>query len=72
MCLIILPACMYVNHVYAWWPQRSGEGVGSPGTGVTGGFKLLCGCWDLNPGPPEEHLVLLTTKSSLQLNSGQF
>lgn len=44
MCLIILPACMYVNHVYAWCPQRSDEGVGSPGTGVTGGFKFLCGC----------------------------
>jgi hypothetical protein len=26
-----------------------------------------CGCWDLNSGPLEEHLVLLTAEPSLQL-----
>ena len=32
------------------------------GTGVTDSCELLCGCWELNPGPPEEQSVLLTTK----------
>ena len=28
--------------------------------------KPPCGCWDLNSGPPEEQLVLLTVEPSLQ------
>ena len=26
---------------------------------------MLCGCWELNPGPLEEQPVLLTTEPSL-------
>lgn len=29
------PACIYVYHMCVWCPQRSKEGVRSPGTGVT-------------------------------------
>jgi hypothetical protein len=32
------------------------------------GCEPPCGCWDLNSGPSEEQLVLLTTEPSLQLN----
>ena len=42
------------------------EGTGFPGTGVTNSYELLCGCWELNLGPLEEPLVLLTTEPSLQ------
>ena len=34
------------------------ERVGSPGPGVTGGYELLCGCWELNPGLLQEQPVL--------------
>jgi hypothetical protein len=30
------------------------------------GYELPCGCWELNSGPLEEQLVLLTAKPSLQ------
>ena len=43
-----------------WRPQ---EGVRCPGTGVTDGCELPCGCWELNPGPLEK---LLTAEPSLQ------
>jgi E3 ubiquitin-protein ligase NEDD4 len=39
--------------------------VGSPGTVVTDSCELLCGCWELNPGSPEEQPVLLTAGPSL-------
>jgi hypothetical protein len=42
------------------------EGVRCPGTGVTDSCELPCGCWELNPGPLEDHLVLLVAKPSLQ------
>lgn len=36
MCMNVLPACMYVHHMDARCPWKSEEGIGSPGTGVTG------------------------------------
>ena len=33
---------------------------------ITDGYEPPCGCWDLNSGPLEEQLVLLTTEPSLQ------
>jgi hypothetical protein len=35
---------------------------------ITGGCELPCGCWDLNSGPSEEQLVLLTAEPSYQPN----
>jgi hypothetical protein len=46
-----------------WGPE---EDMRPPGTGVTDGCELPCGCWKLNPGPLEEQPVLLTAKPSLQ------
>jgi hypothetical protein len=34
---------------------------------ITDGCEPPCGYWELNSGPLEEQLVLLTTKSSLQI-----
>ena len=33
---------------------------------ITDGPELPCGCWELNSGPPEEQLILVTTEPSLQ------
>jgi hypothetical protein len=33
---------------------------------VTDGCEPPCGCWDLNSGPSEEQVVLLTTEPSHQ------
>jgi hypothetical protein len=33
---------------------------------IADGCEPPCGCWNLNSGPLEEQLVLLTTESSLQ------
>jgi hypothetical protein len=33
---------------------------------IMDGCEPPCGCWDLNSGPSEEHLVLLTAEPSLQ------
>jgi E3 ubiquitin-protein ligase NEDD4 len=40
--------------------EEAEEGVGSLGTEVTDSFELPCGCWESNPGPPEEQPVLET------------
>ena len=55
MCIGILPACMSLC-----------KGIRSPGTGVTDTCVLLCGYWELNPGPLEDQPVLLTAEPSLQ------
>lgn len=47
-------------------PQRPEEGIRHPGTGVTELRELLCGCWESNPDPLEEHRVLIATEPSLQ------
>ena len=33
---------------------------------ITDGCEPPCGCWELNSGPLEKQLVLLTAKPSLQ------
>lgn len=53
---VILPTCMSVSHVYSV-PQRPEKGVGSHGTGVTGGCQPPRGWWEPNLGPLEEQPV---------------
>lgn len=48
-------------------PQRPAEGIRSPGTGVTDGYKPPCVFWELNLGPLEEQWVLLTTEPAQNL-----
>ena len=40
------------------------EGVIFPGTGVTDGCELPCGCWELKVGSLEEYPMLLMAESS--------
>lgn len=41
MCESVLLTSMPVDHMHAWCPQRSEEGVRSPGAGVT--IAEICG-----------------------------
>lgn len=65
MYMNVLPACMPVCHVYAWFPWRPEEDNELPGTGDSDVCELICECSELNRGPLEEKQVLLTTQSSL-------
>ena len=56
---------MCVHHVPAG-AMVAKEGTGSSGIiGVMNGCKLLCGCWELNPGPLPEQLALLITEPAI-------
>ena len=44
----ILPACMSVHRVHAWYPWNSEEDTRSLGTGVINSWELPCECWELN------------------------
>lgn len=68
MCMDVWPACYAcVHHLCAWCMWRPEEGIGAPGTGVTGAAcKPPCGCWELSPGFLQEQQVLLTTKPAPQ------
>lgn len=48
MWMNILPACMLVHLVRAWYPQRPEEGFGSPRTGAPGGCETPRGCLELD------------------------
>lgn len=59
MCMNFLPTYVSVYYVHACL-RRPEEGIGTPGTGVTNGCKLL------NVGPLEEQLLLLAIERFLQ------
>lgn len=60
MYVVVLPACSgSVHRVHAWCLWKS-EDARSPRTAVLKGCELPLGGWELNPGPLEEQLVLLT------------
>lgn len=42
--------------MYVLW--RLEKGVGSPGTGVRGGYEPSCGRWEPNLGPLQEQVFL--------------
>lgn len=65
MCINVLPSCVYVQHVCAWCPRRSEEGVGYPRPGLMDNCEPPCRCWKLNPDPLQEQPVLLITGPSL-------
>lgn len=53
---------------YSWGPEEGGR---SPGFGATDSCRPQYGFWELNTGPAEEHLVFLTTESSLAHQKGK-
>lgn len=65
-CMGLLCTRMSVHHVSACIPQRPQEGIGSPGTGITEGCKMPCGCSESNLGLLEKQPVFLTAWPSLQ------
>ena len=56
MCVGVLSGCLSVHYVGVWCLWKLEEGIGFPGAGVIGSYKLPCVCWNLNPGSLEEQL----------------
>lgn len=52
--------------MYVWYPWRSEEDTGCPGTGIMDSYEPPCGCWESNPDPLQQQQVLLTTEPSLR------
>ena len=52
MCMGTLYVCLCTMGMQ--YPQKPEEGIRFPGTGITEGCELLCGCWGLNLGSLEE------------------
>lgn len=64
-CIDIFHAWISVYHMHAVLAEtRRGHPI--PEALTTGGSEPLCGCWKLNPGPLENHEVLLTAKLYVQ------
>lgn len=61
----VFPPCIHVCYIHAS-PVGAKEDIGLLGTGVPGGCEPPCRCWEVNPGPLEEHPGLLMSKPSLQ------
>lgn len=56
--LVRMLCCVYVwAPLSCLLPSEIRRGHHSPWTEVMGGYKLLCGCWELALGPPEEKEV---------------
>lgn len=49
---------MFVHYMHISNPHRPEEGVITGATGVTNGYELPQGCWELNPCPLEEQPML--------------
>lgn len=62
----ILPECVCVCIIPVAASGSPEEGVGSPETGVTGGYESACAFWEQNLDPLQEQLLLLITDPSLQ------
>lgn len=53
----VLLECVYVDHVFAWYPWKSEEDIKAPGTELQTWVAM---CWELNLGFLQEHQVALT------------
>lgn len=62
----VLPPCMSVHHIHAWWLPRPQKSLPQSGTGVTSGCEPPRGCREVQLSPLEEHSAPLTLMSSLQ------
>lgn len=63
--MTVLPACISVYHMHAWCPQRSEEGIRSPGTEVMDGCGPPYRYGEINPDPLQGQHVLLTAEPYL-------
>jgi hypothetical protein len=62
MYIDILLACMSVNQMRAWYPQKPEDSVGVLEIEIPGGCDPPCVLWELSLGPLEEWLELLNTE----------
>lgn len=53
----VFPKYMCVHHVRAV-STESEKGIGASGTRASSGCELPCRCWEPNPGPMEEQVLL--------------
>jgi hypothetical protein len=60
---------VYTYYVCTWCPQRSQEGIISPGTGGKGCSEPPCGSWEPDLGLLQEQHMFLTTELSIPLAS---
>lgn len=62
---------MYVSALCACMePMEVRRSFGFCGTRFTRGYKTLCGCWELNEGPLQDQLMILTDKPSIPPQEG--
>lgn len=59
----VLPTCIYMQ--YLWSITK---GVGSLGSEIIAGYKLPCGCWEMNWCPREEQPVPKSFCSEVQID----
>lgn len=64
----VLPEYICVYHAGTWCLWKSEEGIGSSGTRVTDGYKLLCRCWDSYLGPLHKQDLFCPETSILKYN----
>jgi hypothetical protein len=57
MCMSVLPVCMCVHHICAWYPWRP-EGVRFLGPGVIDSCEPPRGCWESNPSSLKKQVLL--------------
>lgn len=65
MCSFLCVSPMYTCMLHSHIPVGAKEDISLLGPGAPDGCEPPCRCWEVNPGPPEEHPVLLTSKPSL-------
>lgn len=67
--MVVLPACMFVFLMYAWYVRRPEESVGASGILVTDHVSCHVGAWwELTPSPLQEQPVLNPKPSLLPRN----
>ena len=57
MCMCVLLACMLAYHIRDSYLQRPEEGIRSPRTVDTNGYKPPCGCWEPSPDSLKKKLA---------------
>ena len=62
LCVFHLPICMYVCVPGAHMMSSKARRSQIPITGLTDGYELLCGCWEVNSNALQKHRVFLITK----------
>jgi hypothetical protein len=48
MCMSVLPTFICIYHMHTCCPGKLEEGMRVPGTGLTNGFEVPSGFWELN------------------------